>query len=108
MGAVEMLLIYGGIDFIRVLIKCNNCEYTVEKTLKPNEVENYIATQQKQQCPQCKAVNWEIEQHDLVLELGDLAEKTSTRIEIISPQTEEGRKIQNFGGVCGILRYKTS
>jgi peptide chain release factor subunit 1 len=108
MGAVKILLISGGIDFIRVVVKCNNCEYIVEETLKPNEVENYIATQQKQQCPQCKALNWEIEQYDLVLELGDLAEKTSTRVEIISPQTEEGRKIQSFGGVCGILRYKTS
>ncbi|MFX0183160.1 MAG: peptide chain release factor aRF-1 [Candidatus Hodarchaeota archaeon] len=108
MGAVEMLLISGGTDFVRVVAKCNNCEYIVEETLKPNEVENYVATQQKQQCSQCKVVNWEIDQHDLILELGDLAERTGTRVEIISPQTEEGRKIQSFGGICGILRYKTS
>ncbi|MFW9780124.1 MAG: peptide chain release factor aRF-1 [Candidatus Heimdallarchaeota archaeon] len=42
----------------------------------------------------------------LILELGELAEKTGTRVEIISPQTEEGRKIQSFGGICAILRYK--
>jgi peptide chain release factor subunit 1 len=42
----------------------------------------------------------------IILDLGELAEKTGTKVEIISPQTEEGRKIQSFGGVCAILRYK--
>ncbi|MFX0149900.1 MAG: peptide chain release factor aRF-1 [Candidatus Hodarchaeota archaeon] len=107
-GAVSILLLSGGIDSIRVEVKCNICGYTIEKTLKSNEVENYIANQQKNQCPKCKTVNWEVNQRDLVLELGDLAEKTSTRVEIINSQTEEGRKIQSFGGVCGILRYKIS
>lgn len=42
----------------------------------------------------------------LILDLGELAEKTGTQVEIISQQTEEGRKIQSFGGICAILRYK--
>ncbi len=105
MGAVDILLVSRGINFIRVNKSCQNCTYTDGKTLKPNVVENYVSNLQKQQCPQCKVVKWEVDQKDLILDLGDLAEKTGATIEIINPQTEEGRQIQSFGGICAILRY---
>ena len=106
MGAVEVLLISAGIELVRIKASCQNCNYTEEKTLNPGEVDDHISNHQKQQCSECKSVNWEFEIRDLILDLGDLAESTSTKVEIISPQTEEGRKIQTFGGICAILRYK--
>lgn len=105
MGAVEVLLISKGIDLVRIEAKCQNCEYKEEKTIKPDEVENYISLVQKQQCSQCNVNKWEIKQKDLIMDLGDVAEKTGATIEIVNPQTEEGRQIQNFGGICVILRY---
>ncbi len=107
MGAVDILLLSRGIDLVRVKMKCQNCDYLEEKTLKQSEVENFISVQQKIQCNQCNLVKWEIEKKDLILDLGELAEKTGTRVEIISHQTEEGRQIQSFGGICAILRYST-
>ena len=105
MGAVDVLLISESVNLIRLIATCKNCENTVEKTLKPEEVDNYISSIQKNQCESCKNVNWEITKRDLILDLGSLAEKTSTDIEVISSQTEEGRQIQSFGGICAILRY---
>lgn len=105
MGAVDILLVSRGIDSIRVNNTCQNCSYTDGITLKPDLVENYVSNLQKRQCPQCKAVKWDVEQKDLIMDLGDLAEKTGATIEIINPQTEEGRQIQSFGGICAILRY---
>ncbi|UCE12388.1 MAG: peptide chain release factor 1 [Candidatus Heimdallarchaeota archaeon] len=105
MGAVDTLLISRGIDLIRVKAECLNCGYTDEKTLKQDEVNNYTTTVLRNQCPQCKVTKWEIDQNDLILDLGSLAEKTGASIEIINPQTEEGRQIQSFGGICAILRY---
>ncbi|UCG00462.1 MAG: peptide chain release factor 1 [Candidatus Heimdallarchaeota archaeon] len=105
MGAVEILLVSKGIDLIRIEAECQNCGYKEEKTVKPDEVENYISVLQKQQCSQCNVIKWEIKQKDLIMDLGDMAEKTGATIEIINPQTEEGRQIQNFGGICAILRY---
>lgn len=105
MGAVDILLISKGIELVRVKIQCQNCDNSREKTMKQSEVDNFIAIQQKQQCDQCKLVKWNIKQTDLILDLGELAEKSSTRVEIISNQTEEGRQIQSFGGICAILRY---
>lgn len=108
MGAVDILLISRGIDLIRVEATCQNCQNKKEKTLEPAEVENYVSMLQKQQCSQCKFSKWKVEQKDLTMDLGDLAEKTGATIEIINPQTEEGRQIQNFGGICAILRYMPS
>jgi peptide chain release factor subunit 1 len=107
MGAVEVLLISETVDQIRVISKCNNCGNTIEETVK-TDVSDYISNAQKQQCPQCKNVNWDITEKDLIMDLGDLAEKSNTRVEIISSQTEEGRQIQSFGGICVILRYQIS
>ncbi|MFX0122511.1 MAG: peptide chain release factor aRF-1 [Candidatus Hodarchaeota archaeon] len=108
LGAVDILLISKGIDLVRIEAECQNCEHKEEKTVKPTEVENYISTLQKKQCSQCNVIKWDIKQKDLIMDLGDLAEKTGATIEIINPQTEEGRQIQNFGGICAILRYTPS
>lgn len=108
MGAVDILLISKGTDSIRVEVECQKCKFKEEKTLKRADTEKYISVLQKRQCPQCKAIKWEVEKKDLIIDLGDLAEKMGTTIEIINPQTEEGRQIQSFGGICAILRYTPS
>jgi peptide chain release factor subunit 1 len=105
MGAVEVLLISASVKKTRVTATCKNCGHLVEKTVDPNNVENFISNLQKDQCSQCNNVNWDIILKDLIMDLGDLAEKTSTQVEIISSQTEEGRQIESFGGICVILRY---
>ena len=108
MGAVDILLISKGVDLVRIEAECQNCNYKEEKTVKPSEVENYISMMQKQQCSECNVSKWKIIQKDLIMDLGELAEKTGAKIEIINPQTEEGRQTQNFGGICAILRYSPS
>ena len=106
MGAVEILLLSEDVNQKRVILKCGNCENTIEKTVKPDEIEDFLSNNQKKQCTECKSVNWNVTVIDLILELGDLAEKSNTRVEIISSKTEEGRQIQSFGGICVILRYR--
>ncbi|MHA2293121.1 MAG: peptide chain release factor aRF-1 [Candidatus Hodarchaeales archaeon] len=105
MGAVDTVLVSRGITLVRVKAKCQSCNHIEEKTLKSNEISTYISEIQKQQCQQCSSVKWEIEQKDLIIDLGELAEKSGAKIEIINSQTEEGRQILNFGGICAILRY---
>jgi peptide chain release factor subunit 1 len=105
MGAVEVLLISESVKKIRVIATCKNCGKLVEKTLDPDNVDSYISTLQKNQCSKCNNVNWDIDSRDLIMDLGDLAEKASTQVEIISSKTEEGRQIESFGGICVILRY---
>ncbi|MHA1214014.1 MAG: peptide chain release factor aRF-1 [Candidatus Hodarchaeales archaeon] len=105
MGAVDILLITGGLDKIRVKLQCKNCGFVQEKTVDPSEKDEYLSNAQKEQCPKCRTSNWDISQKDLIMELGELAEQTGARVEIINPNTEEGRQIQSFGGICAVLRY---
>ena len=46
------------------------------------------------------------EKIDIIDELSDLAEKTSSKVEIISVGSEEGDSLYSaFNGIAGILRY---
>jgi len=48
------------------------------------------------------------EETDIVEELTRLADQTSTRVEIISDDFEEGSMLYSaFGGIAAILRYRT-
>jgi len=106
MGAVKTLLLSEDVNQKRAILTCENCKNTVEKTLKPEQIEDFLSNNQRIQCSECKATNWSYTDIDLILDLGNLAEKSNTQVEIISSKTEEGRQIQSFGGICVILRYK--
>ena len=84
MGAVEILLISASVQKTRVIATCKNCGHLIEKTVDPDSVDNFISKLQKDQCSQCNNVNWDI---------------------TLKGQTEEGRQIESFGGICVILRY---
>ena len=47
------------------------------------------------------------EVRDLIDDLGQLAEESGTKIEVISTETEEGNQLkETFGGVSAFLRYR--
>jgi peptide chain release factor subunit 1 len=60
-----------------------------------------------QGCPKCQNLSLQTaEPRDFVEELGEMAESTGAQVEIISPETEEGKELLNaFRGICAILRW---
>jgi len=43
---------------------------------------------------------------DVIDDMLDLAEKSATRVEVVSAETEEGRMLRDsFGKVAAVLRY---
>ncbi len=42
----------------------------------------------------------------IVKELKQMAESTSSSVEIVSSETEEGEQFKNLGGIGAILRFK--
>ena len=74
------------------------------RTLSEEQLEDF----DEPNCPKCKTpTKMEIEEKiDLIDELSDLAENTSTKVEIISTGSEEGDSFYSaFNGIAGILRY---
>lgn len=104
MGVVDTLLLSEDLRKYRVIMKCQSCGYSLEKTMSEQALEDFTPPS----CPTCKtSIPMVILQKlDLVDELSDLAEKTSTTVKLISRNSEEGESLYAaFGGLAGILRY---
>jgi peptide chain release factor subunit 1 len=104
MGAVDTLLLSENLRSFRVKLICSSCNYTEWSTIKEDDLEEFDPPS----CSLCsKSKTMEIEEKiDLIDELSDLAEKTSSNVEIISMGSEEGDSLFSaFNGIAGILRY---
>jgi peptide chain release factor subunit 1 len=100
-GAVEMLLLSEGIRKSRAKLKCPSCSYENTETID--------SAHGPGQCPKCEAQLSVTEAHDLIEELTATAEKTGTRVEMISKESEEGELlVRAFGGLAAILRYRVT
>ena len=104
MGAVDTLLLSENLRKYRIKMKCSSCNYFEEKTISEEDFNNF----EPPICGKCNNSSTMeiIEKTDLIDELSDLADKTSTSVELISPGSEEGDSlISAFNGIAGILRY---
>ncbi len=106
-GAVEIIIISEGIDYSRVTIQCSSCGDSFEKTLRPDAITTLETELETQQCKKCHNQTMQIvETKDIVDELGEIASDTGAEIEIISPETEEGKQLlTSFRGIGAILRW---
>jgi peptide chain release factor subunit 1 len=105
MGAVDILLLSEELRKLRLTIKCGSCGFEEKKTVvkRPGD-EGY----EPGKCKSCGSNLNIVESVDLVDELSSLADETSTKIEFISNDFEEGEQLLTaFGGIAAMLRYRT-
>lgn len=108
-GAVNTLLLSEELDKTRVKVTCTQCNYTTSKTVESNKLEDFRNEIQAMKCPKCSSSLLNIvKTKDLVEDLGELAEQSGAKVEIISSDTEEGQELLHFTGITAILRYKVS
>ena len=107
-GIVDTLLISEAIDVTRVTVSCTSCGYTYHESMKSYEAMGFTQSLLGKQCPKCGNPTLEVtEEKDLIEELAEIAEAAGSKVEIISPETEEGHMLlKSFGGIAAILRYK--
>jgi peptide chain release factor subunit 1 len=98
-GAVDVLLVSEGLRKRRVTLECPTCgtmEMTVDK--KPEGT--------TMPCPKCGGTGTVTKDVDLVDDLFDQAGLMGTKVELISPESEEGEMLlKAFGGIAGLLRW---
>jgi peptide chain release factor subunit 1 len=109
-GAVRMLLLSEGLDLSRLSVKCNACGYSEQHTAKNADLTTFEQGLTGKPCPKCSAPSLGItEKVDIVDDLAQIAEYSSTEVEVISTETEEGQMLKNaFGGIAAMLRFKMS
>ena len=100
MGAVDTLLISEAISKKRVTVQCPS-GHTHELTVKDED--------DRIQCPDCGATATVVKCEDLIDDFFLRADAYNTRVQIISPDSEEGDMLlKAFGGIAAILRYKVN
>jgi peptide chain release factor subunit 1 len=98
MGAVDILLLSEALKKRRITVQCPS-GHTHELTVANSD--------DKVQCPECGMNATITKDEDLIDDFFLRADAFNTRVQIISPDSEEGDMlIKAFGGVAALLRYK--
>jgi peptide chain release factor subunit 1 len=106
-GIVDTLLISEALEGERLVVKCRNCGYEEETRGTRFEMHAVRSELASRSCPKCGKATLGVEKEvDVIDDMLDLAEKSATRVEVISAETEEGRMLRDsFGKVAAVLRY---
>lgn len=104
-GAVETLLLSEALSKRRVEWSCKKCKEIWESTQNNRS--------EIPKCPKCKSsddvINNPDKTIDLIDELSLLAARTSSKVRLVSLDTEEGATLNAaFGGIAALLRYSWS
>lgn len=107
LGAVDTLLLSSVLRKARIRIQCQNCDFSEERTVQL-EPGKSLKDMELGNCKKCTAPLFLAEESDIIDELTELADASSTGVKIISDDFEEGAMLYNaFGGIAAILRYRT-
>jgi peptide chain release factor subunit 1 len=107
LGSVDTLLLSSNLRKARIRIRCQNCGYNEEKTVQVQQGKD-TKDLEFGNCPKCTAPLVLDEEADIIDEMTKLSSQSSTKVEIISDDFEEGAMLYNaFGGIAAILRYRT-
>ena len=56
-------------------------------------------------CSECKAMDSEITDQDLIDHIALIASQTGTKVEVVSGKTEHGVMLGSLGNIAAVLRY---
>ncbi len=96
MGAVEKVLISDDVDMVEVTYECGDDERV--EYVDRSELDDL-------ECPDGSAPDI-VEQRDLVKAVRDKAEQMDSEVHLISPDSKEGKRLKNMGGIAAVLRYR--
>ncbi|MDY6768548.1 MAG: hypothetical protein SVW02_00360 [Candidatus Nanohaloarchaea archaeon] len=96
MGAVDKVLISEDVDMVEVTYECGETQRV--EYIDRSELDELA-------CDDGSAPDI-VEQRDLVTAVRDKAEQMDSEVHLISPDSKEGKRLKNMGGIAAILRYR--
>jgi peptide chain release factor subunit 1 len=105
-GEVEVALVTDNTDIIEVVVMCKRCELSKSKIADKKTKVQTVQEMISRPCEKCNAVEYEVEEKDIVDVLEDFASQIDARVEVISPESEEKAMLTALGGFTALLRYK--
>jgi len=102
MGAVKKLLVSETLEIKRMQFKCGNCGHVFIEYIRKDKLSKI----NKKPCSKCGSDTVTIEIDDLLEYLEEKTEEMGSSLHIISTETQEGKRLEQLGGIAAILRYK--
>jgi peptide chain release factor subunit 1 len=103
---IDIILISDDINTTKIRMTCKNCQTVKEKIVENVKRIKVMQEMLSEPCTKCGAVDYEVEEEDIVDMLEEKAIAIGSKVEMISSGTEEGMMLKSFGGAAGFLRYK--
>ena len=103
-GEAKVALVTDNTDMVEIVAMCKKCGLQKTKIVDKKNVQA-IQEMISRPCEKCSAVEYEVEEKDIIDVLEDAASQTDATVEVISTPSEEKTKLTSLGGFAAILRY---
>ncbi len=104
-NVVDTLIITDDTNLHKIEVKCRRCQNIQEEILERPKVIQRKTELLSSPCPNCKSMDSEATEQDIVDYLALIATKAGSKIEVISGSAEHGQMLSSLGKVGAILRY---
>jgi peptide chain release factor subunit 1 len=101
----EMVIISDDVNMSRIEKTCKRCSNVEEELIEQGKRIARKTQMKSQACSECKAMDSEITDQDLIDYIALIASKTGTKVEVVSGKTEHGVMLGSLGNIAAILRY---
>ncbi len=100
-----MVLITDNTNLHRVKAECRRCKHIQEEIVERPLVIRKKTEYKHNPCPECNAMDTEVNEQDIVDYLQIIAAKTGSQLEVISGSAEHGNMLSSLGKIGAVLRY---
>ena len=107
-NVVDTLIITDDTNLHRLEIKCKRCQNIRTEILERPKIIPRRTEILSTPCPNCKSMDAEASERDIVDYLALIASKTGAKIEVVSGKAEHGMMLSSIGKAGAILRYKVT
>ena len=104
-GEAEVVLSTDSTEMIEYETVCKRCGQIKAVILNKNDFQT-IKKITSSPCEKCTALEYQVEEKDIIDVLEDAASQTDARVEVISAESEEKAKLAGLGGFAALLRYR--
>jgi peptide chain release factor subunit 1 len=105
-GEAEVALATDSTDVIELVAVCKKCGFSKAQLADKKKKLQTVQEITSKPCEKCSAVDYEVDEKDVIDVLEDLATQTNARVEVISTESEEKARLTALGGFAALLRYK--
>jgi len=101
----SMIVVSDDINMSRKKKTCKRCSKVEDEMIEQGKRIAKKTEMKNEPCSECKAMDTEVIDQDLIDYIALIASKTGTKVEVVSGKTEHGVMLGSLGNIAAILRY---